>query len=167
MAIAVGEGCNNRGSNFTATYTLINMSLPADGTGTIDAVCIWANTDMSGIEYATFTNEGGNTFSTNGHTSGSALTATAGAPTTHEAPGDFTAFPVTLGDFIGIYYGAGKIEGDTSGYTEVKYDEGDQIPASSNAFNGSLSGYAVSVYATGAEAAGGTILPFMMAYHGG
>ena len=163
MAIDVGNSCIDRGLYYSAWRTIITDQNPSDADGTIDSVCIYAQTgnSIAGIEYAAFIDEGSNTFSTNGDTNGSDLSATGGTATTHtSAGGDFTAFAIDTGEYIGFYATSGRIEATYDEYSGKKMwnvYETDSLPCSSVDF-GSPVEYIPSLYATGEES-GSTLLP--------
>lgn len=157
MAIDVGSACVVGDNGQSDGYTRIDKNNPANATGTIDSICIYAQNSMSGIEYAAFTDEGSNIFSTNGDTNGSALTATGGQQTYHTAAGnDFTAFAIATGEYLGHYFTVGRLEMDVSGIGQW-YVVGDDIPASSVTFT-FVATRSLSVYGTGTES-GGAIAP--------
>ena len=68
MAIDVGQTCEARASNGHETYTVIAYSNAANATGTIDSICFWQDDagDSGPIDVASFADEGGDVFSTNG-----------------------------------------------------------------------------------------------------
>ena len=149
MAIDVGAPCIDGGFPLSAANTLIEETNPANATGTINTVCVWAETSLSGIEYAAFTNQGGNVFSTNGDTNGSNLNAT--NQTIHTAAGnDFTAFAITAGDYIGLYYSGGAI-GSTYSSNLWRVATNDEIPCTNTTFTYSSGWGALSLYGTGEE----------------
>lgn len=147
MSIDVGAPCIDRSSGL-GDYTLVGIDNPANASGTIDYICIYALSTMSSIEVASFIDEGSNVLSTNGVV---ALVNSSVGENTYNAPGDFTAFNISAGEYIGIKY-IGSIEVATSGGGGVWYKAGDNIPASSVTFSW-IANYIFSLYATGTEAA--------------
>lgn len=151
MPIDVGAACIDRAGSAGSGSTNLEGSNPANATGTIDSVCVYAATDMSGIEFASFADEGSNSLSTNGDTNGSNLSATvAASPKTFTAAGcDFTAFAINTGEYIGAYWSGGNLEKANAGVG--KWDvAGDQVPCSSVTFSWTAT-RVLSIYATGAE----------------
>lgn len=143
MVIDIGAEAIDRASSL-GVYTLICQDNPANATGTITSVEIWANTDLSNVEVATFQHVGKQYFTTRDSEVIGSVTA-----------GSKQTFPVSLevqeGDYIGIYYSAGAIELDTSGYTGIWYKAGDQIPCENLLFS-SMVGYGISLYGKSEEA---------------
>jgi len=119
--ILIGDDAADYGSSATAN-TLINKGVTATGTGTITSIEIWANTDMTGVEVATFYVVSGDNLSTRDNEA-IAGTITAGSKVTKVVDLD-----VVTGDYIGIYYSGGRIELENTG-TGVWLKAGDNIPA--------------------------------------
>lgn len=140
-AITIGTTPVNRGTSF-GVVTLIELSNPAGDSGTINTVEIWASSNLSNCEVATFFNVSGNNYSTRDSAALGAVTA--GSKQT------FSGLSITCqtGDYIGIYYTAGSIERDTSGGSGVMWAAGDQIPCTNKAFSASASNI-ISLYASG------------------
>lgn len=142
-AIDMGSPAINRGSTFPTNYTIIEKANPANEAGTITSVEIWANTNLSDVEVATFYYTG--VFSRyttrDTHFIGA---VTSGSKQTFSG----LSIDVQTGDYIGIFYYPGIMEIDTSGGTEMMYKAGDHIPCTDADFT-SASGYLVSLYATG------------------
>ncbi len=170
MAIDVGGACTDRTGAIGATYTLVDQDNPANASGTIDTICVCANTDMSGMEFAAFADEGGNTLSTNGDTNGSNLSALAAScepgTTFTSAGSDFTAFAVAIGEYMGMYWTGGNVERSTSGNVGLWHTQNvDNIPAASVGFDGPVGGDGMSVYGTGVEGNGGLSIPVAMHHY--
>lgn len=88
--------------------TLINKTNPANATGKITSVQIYANVSLSNCEIATFYVVSGDNLSTRDYeTIG---TVTSGAVRTFSVDLD-----VVAGDYIGIFYTSGEIEADSDG----------------------------------------------------
>lgn len=141
MAIVMGSPATNRASAWGG-LTFILKDNPANASGRITSVEIWANTNLSNCEVATFYETATDEFSTRDtHTIGS---VTAGSKQTF--PGlDIT---VETGDYIGIYCSGGNIEQDISGQAGEWYKSGDYIPCTTTAF-GFAANETFSVYGTG------------------
>lgn len=154
MAIDVGPSCIDRGSASSSGFTHVLNDNPANATGTIDYICAYIVNGGTNFEVASFADEGSNTLSTNG-VSGD-LGATSNATKEEwNAPGDFTAFSINSGEYLGFYSSDATVEMDSSGGGGMWYDtRGDYIPCSSHTFEGFVSDYAISCYATGTEAGG-------------
>lgn len=54
MAIDIGAGAANYGSGHTAEYTFLDLTNPANATGTLTSFEIWYNTDGTGVKAGTF-----------------------------------------------------------------------------------------------------------------
>lgn len=127
--IDIGSAAIDRSTFAEATWTIIDKNNPANASGTIISVQIYAvsGNDLADCEVATFIDEGSSVYSTRD-------TETIGAVTS----GSVQTFPgldmsVATGDYIGIYFSSGLVELDTSGAGwELKI--GDNIPCSSVTF---------------------------------
>jgi len=140
MAIDVGYKCTIGNTvNLISRSTYISGENSANDTGTIDTVCLYNGAEaFVGLEFASFTDEGSDVFSTNGDTDGSALTAAVNQATTFTSAGDdFTAFAIATGEYIGWYSSRGKMSCDYSeysGWENWQEYESDQIPCESHEF---------------------------------
>ena len=155
MAITLGSACLDRAGSSGTTNTFVVKENPASEAGSINVINIWAKVDggnMTGIDVASFTDEGSNVLSTNGVASNIG-TATAGECTTFNAPGDFTAFAIASGEYLGVTYDAGRLEYDTGG-SGVWDTTADDIPASSVTFGALLTDRDYSIGGTATEAGG-------------
>lgn len=157
MAIDVGAACIDRGSDVSLTYTIVSLDNPANANGTIDYVCAWFKDDPAGVEVASFVDEGSNFLSTNEAT---ALPDRGIGQQEYNAPGDFTAFNINAGEYIGIHAASGRIERDLAG-SGYWYKTGDYIPASSERFTFQI-GRIQSLYATGTEAVAEGAIPLLV-----
>ncbi|GAH34944.1 unnamed protein product [marine sediment metagenome] len=140
MAIDIGPGAIDRAASY-GSLTFIAKDNPANATGTITSVEIWAETDLSDVEVATFYEVSPSYYSTRSTVAIGSVTA-----------GSKQTFPISLdvqeGDLIGIYFSAGTIERDSSGYIGIWYKSGDKIPCENQIFS-SMAGWAISLYGTG------------------
>lgn len=146
--IDVGESASDRGNSMTSGLTTIALDNPANADGTIDTVEVWAYSNISNMEVATFAESGGDYSTRDNETLGA---VTAGSKQTFSG----LDMDVVTGDFIGCYYTAGSLERDGSGYAGVMYKSGDYIPSASNSYS-LASGDTLSLYGTGTEAGGST-----------
>lgn len=135
--IDIGMPAINRGSSFSV-FTIINSGNPANAAGTITSVEIWALVTLQNCEVATFYGSG-TTYSTRDNEA--IGTVTSGSKQTFEVNLD-----VEIGDFIGIYYTAGNIERDTSGFDGCWSKSGDLIPCTNETGWNIISGDAISLY---------------------
>lgn len=140
-AIDIGAAAIDRAS-YTGSFTIIGKENPANDTGSITSVEIWAYSNLSNCEVATFFVVSGNNLSTRDYeTIGS---VTAGSKQTFSG----LNMDVQTGDYLGIYYSAGNLETDTSGSGDWYY-AGDKIPCTNQAFT-SENNITNSLYGTGA-----------------
>jgi len=144
IAIDIGSPAINRiTSTATAAYTYVNKNNPANDTGTITIVEIWAKTTIINAEVATFFVVSGNNLSTRDYEF--IGTVTAGAKRTFNVNLD-----VVTGDYIGIYKSVdGAIEKDYNGGDGYWFKVGDNIPCTNAAFT-STTDHIISLGGTGA-----------------
>jgi hypothetical protein len=150
-AIDVANDCGYRAATNAQGYTYIDLGNPANATGTIDYICVYA-ADAGTIKFAAFHDEGGNVYSTNGYTIG--LTVSAGL-NEFSAPGDFTAFNINAGEYLGHYAADSAIARTNTGGSGVYRKSGDYIPCTSQTFVLADADAITSIYATGVESGGG------------
>lgn len=150
QSIDIGAAAIDRGNNidYSTGATWIDLNNPANDTGTLTTVEIWARSNTTGTIAATYYNSGGTTFvcrdseSIGNITAGSKQTVTG------------LSISVTSADYIGCWVGsAGAIERDTTGYSGIYYYIGQKTNPSDSASYTNLAGDAISIYATDA---GGT-----------
>lgn len=156
MAIDVGLNCTYKDLSITGTpNTVVSMDNPANATGTIDYLCSVAHSyDMIAVQFASFS-ASGNNLTTNGYT-GNLGTITKITPVEFNAPGDFTAFNINAGEYIGMAYTGGRADQIGSGGAGIWNSSGTfNIPCSGAAFTVLDVDGIVTVYATGTESAGG------------
>ena len=152
MAIDVGPACINRDNvTVNALRTYVAEENPANANGTIDAVCIYPGFGgMEGVEVAAFAEDGSDNLTTNGAASFGNIS---NRPTNFSAPGDFTAFNIATGEYIGIKYTGGQLERVSDGAAGYWFAAADYIPCTAQAFS-----YAtprtISLYCTGTESGG-------------
>jgi hypothetical protein len=147
--IDIGAPAIDRPNDLPSGYTLVSWENPANDDGTITSVEIWAtgSGNMQDCEVATFIDEGGNVLSTrDSETIGTVLI---GSKQTFSG----LDMDVQTGDYIGMYFSAGRVEATISGGTGIWYKSGDHIPCSSETYS-SGSNYTLSLYGEG-ETAGG------------
>jgi len=145
QSIDVGEAAIDRPGSGDAGGTYVAEGNAANATGTIDTIQIYAASNMTVCEVASFAHEGSNVLSTNGI----------------EAIGDVTAgstqtfsnrtMAINQGEHIGDTHDTGSIDYEWPGGTGMWYDfTHDYIPCSSQAFDHD-SGYFLSLCGTGEE----------------
>lgn len=165
MAISVGDSCTDRHTSVGINQTIVTHINPANATGTIDTMSVYAVGDVAGLEYAAFA-ASGNDLTTNGDTNGSNLSAGAGSCTTHTAAGnDFTAFAIASGEYIGAVGTSGVLEYQTIAATDdIWYKSGDNIPCSGVTFT-YLSNRNISIGGAGTESGAASIVPQTTYYY--
>jgi len=156
MAIDIGSPAVGRGSTLAATYTLILKENPANESGTITTIEIYARTNITGCIVGTF-------YLTNGTT----LKCRANVAIGNVDAGEKRVFtPVSLavvaGDFIGIYFDTGTIERDTSGYAGLWYIDEEHIDPNDEANYSSMPGDTLSLWGESAVAVVGRSFGFIM-----
>jgi len=143
--IDIGCGAIDRDSFITPGWTRVFKENPANISGKITSIEIWANTEMINVEVATFYTISENNLSTRDtHTIG---TVEMGTKQTFSG----LSINVQAGDYIGIYWSVGNLETDNIGTEGSWYKEGDNIPCTNVtfAFQGPTYGGTPSLYGTG------------------
>lgn len=151
MAIDIGRAAIRGGDyGFPPPATLMNGGNPANGSGKITSVEIWARENLTECEVATFYRPNPDNFPNNLSTRDSHLigNVTAGSKQT------FTELDIAVrtNDYLGIYYTSGEFElyhcaGDTS-WVIRSYTK--HIPCDNYTF-GTIGNTAFSLYGTGIE----------------
>ena len=140
--IDIGSAAINRDSATGVDFTIVDKNNPANDTGIITSVEIWANTSLVNCEVATFYVVSGNYLSTrDSHFIGN---VTAGSKQIFNG----LNIDVQAGDYIGIYLSSGGyIERSTTGagYWPLT---GDNIPCTNISF-GFWASRTISLYGTG------------------
>lgn len=152
--IDVGATCSGRGTVAEDTYWYVEESNPANDTGDITYVCIYWNTDPASAKAGSLSASGNDLTTTDDAQLEDRGT---GQQEYESAVGDFTAFSVNSGDYIGAYGSSGGIEADTSGGVGIWRIYGDGSPYDSTTFS-HYNNYQLSIYAEGTTAGGGETL---------
>jgi hypothetical protein len=139
-SIDIGAAAINR-STYTAIKTYVGKENPANDTGSITSVEIWAYSTLSNCEVATFYVVSGDNLST--RDSETIGTVTSGSKQTFSG----LNMDVQTGDYLGTYFTAGSLEKDSSG-SGYWYATGDYIPCTNSTFNSTAS-VTISLYGTG------------------
>lgn len=142
VPIDVGSEAIDRSSSIgTSSVTVIDYNNPANATGIITSVEIWAYNNLSSVVVATFYEVSSGRFSPRSAVSIGSVTA-----------GSKQTFSVSLnvqeGDYIGLYSNGGGMERNTSGYGGIYYKSGNQT-ATANVDYTLAAGDAISLYGTG------------------
>ena len=166
-AIDIGSPAIDGNSTAQAKYARVEMANPANTSGKITSIEIWAYSDMTAVEVAMFYRLDPVTFPnklttrsnvTLGNIAAGEHSILNGNPITVDSVGNPISLNVVEGDFIGINATGGNIEGTSSGaghwYSAVA---GDRIPCTNYTF-AIQTNYTLSLYGTGATES--TILEF-------
>lgn len=141
-AIDVGSPAVEGDTTVSTGETYIDTSNPANESGIITSIEVWANEDLENFEVATFYLVSGNNYSTRDtHTIG---------PVTGGSKQTFSGLSINVeaGDFIGFYASAGKVRLSIAGGASAFYFEGDSIPCTDVTFSG-YGNHRLSVYGIG------------------
>ncbi len=139
MTIDVGASAIDRALYTSAGITYVAIANPANASGKIRRVQVWANVALPGAKVGMFY-----------VVSGSNLTCRSYASIGDVPAGRLQGFVVDLdiqiGDLIGIYLGSsGKLECSTTGGAGCYYLSGDRMGCVNTGFN-SKSGWDISLY---------------------
>jgi len=132
--IDIGPGASERPEYLTAGSTVIDKNNPANLSGRITEVKLWANSIMGSVEVGIFTQVDTDIF-----TSRSNSLLNSG----NNVPIGLQTYAVNLaveaGDFIGLYWVGGGIKRNDAGYLGNWYKTGDNIPCTATSFGFSAS----------------------------
>lgn len=159
MAIDVGHACpaTSKTDVLPANWTAINKFNPANAAGDITRLCLYLGGTPAGWECASFVDEGGNVLSTNGTCTIADVDVASGANDLTSAGGDFTAFAVGSGEYLGGHWTGGDLATTATGGSGVWYTAAaDNIPASSVTFTSNTT-WNTALGGEGEEAAGGGV----------
>ncbi len=141
-AIDMGSAATNRYNGLILGYTYLSLDNPANLSGTITSIEIWAHAAMSGVKVGTFyLSDPINLF----YKCRDAVTignVTAGSKQTF-----VVSLAVGAGDLIGIYYSGGGISHQVMGGAGLRLRLGDLVTPGSEAPYPLFSGLAMSLYA--------------------
>jgi hypothetical protein len=141
-SIDIGMEATNRSISYSSA-TLIGRGNPANASGKITSVEIYAYNNLQDCQVATFYETDTNEFSTRDYEA--IGTVTAGSKQTFTVDLD-----VAAGDYIGIYFSGGAIDADGSGDGFWYKSSADYIPCTEQAFT-FLSSKTISLYGTGSS----------------
>lgn len=146
MTIDIGAEAKDRGTSFGATYTVFLLDNPANESGEIKTVEVWANLDLTNFRVGTFYLVSGTTYKCRG--SAALGNVSAGSKKT------FTNLSITVeaGDYIGYYCDAGSIEADSSGFAGLYYKAGEYIDPADEATYALFANYTCSLYGSSVAA---------------
>jgi len=144
MSINIGSACIDRSNMMDGdNLTYIDLANPADYTGKITSIQIWAAVSMASAKVATFYKVGSNYTARD-------VSAALGAVASGAARTFVVNLDVVAGDYIGIYFtdDSDYIEMEASGGSGVVWKTGDQTACIDESFT-LLVNYAISLYGTG------------------
>jgi hypothetical protein len=138
--IDIGSEAIDRSNNSGDDLTIIDVTNPADGTGTLSVVEVWCQADATGVKVATFSK------------SGTTFTARAAATIGDVTAGSKQTFTVSIavvvGDYIGMFMETGRVDISLTGGSGVWYAAGDKTGTSATYTE--YAGRALSLYGKGA-----------------
>jgi len=141
--IDVGAIPTDRAASAPSGYTFVDKNNPANVSGTLRSVKVYAGTNITGLRVGTF-------YTTNGNTLKCRDSELIGDV---EAGGERTfnelSITVVEGDYIGCYFTAGTIEADTAGFAGAWGIVGEYIDPNDEAEYTFNAGYATSLYGYG------------------
>ena len=139
--ITMGNEAIDRSASYKGHYTNINLNNPANASGKIKIIDIFAGVNMADVEIATFFNVGGNNYSTRD-------TAVIGTVIAGSKQRFSVDLDVVEGDFIGLYWTTGELHYDCTGEVGIASKEFDHIPCVNQEFT-PYAGYVISIKAMG------------------
>lgn len=139
--IDIGSEAIDRSGSFVSGITLIDMTNPANDSGIINTIEIYANIALSNVKVGTFSGSSG-TFVNRDY----ALIESVSARSKQTFPE--LSIDVETGDYLGIYYETGEIDYGSGG-SGVKYKWDDQFGQGSQSGYATISGSSISVYGIG------------------
>jgi len=144
-AIDCGSSVVSREGGFSNGYTVIDLANPANATGNLDGVDVWARNNVTSLQVGTF-------YLVSGVTYKCRASVTLGAVTAGSLQ-RFTGLtlPVVAGDFIGYYANTGGIEYTGSAGSGVYYYLGESIDAGDQNDYTAAAGYAISLQGFGGD----------------
>lgn len=150
-AIDIGGAAIDRDGAFGDTDTYVCKDNPADGTGAIQSIEIWAYTNMTEVIVVTFTQGDANVFTARDHVHIGAVTSGSKQTFTEDEDTNPISLNVVAGDYIGIRIATGAYERDVAG-AGFWYLAGDQTECVDATFT-FLATRIISLYGTGATTA--------------
>lgn len=146
-AIDIGNLATDRSTSFTF-LTIVDKANPANASGAITSIEIWAVSEISDCEVATFFIVADNNLSTRDTVTLGTVTSGSKQTFTEDSGSDPISLTVQEGDYIGVYATAGTIECSNSGEIGFWYQTGDQIPCTDTEFV-YIASYGISLHGTG------------------
>ncbi|MBA7582582.1 hypothetical protein ES708_24514 [subsurface metagenome] len=143
IPIDIGSGATPGDGPWPRNYTSVDKDNPANASGMIKTVEIYASGSMEECFVGTFYTTNGNTLKCRdsvalGRVDGGVKTTWPGL-----------SLAVEAGDYIGMFFTTGSVYYHPSGYTGLWYKLGEYIDPGDEAIYTLLDGYAISLYGTG------------------
>ncbi len=141
ILIDLGSEATNRSTVYPLGFTLVDLANPANASGVLTSIEVWAATTIAGFRVGTFYLVSGTTYKCRDSVTLGAVTA--GSKQTFS-----TRLTVVAGDFIGCHWDSGTLEADDTGGSGVIFSAGEHIDAG-DSLTGTLGvGDAISLKAT-------------------
>jgi hypothetical protein len=139
--IDVGSAATDRASNTMNDYTWILVNNPANDTGALDTIEVWANSNLAGFVAGTFDGSG---------TSYTPRDSESIGNVTSGSKQSFTGLDISIetGDLLGYFTTTGYAEADYFGGAGCYYKSGNQFAAGTQTY-ASIANYEISLYGTG------------------
>ncbi|MBA7585690.1 hypothetical protein ES708_27678 [subsurface metagenome] len=143
IPIDIGADAIDRASYVAVGYTIIDKNNPANASGILHTVKVYAYLSLSGLRVGTFYTTDGNKLKCRdseliGYVENKAVRTFTGL-----------SIAVEAGDYIGCYYTAGNIERDTEGFLGIWGRYGESIDPGDQATYTFYAGDAMSLYGIG------------------
>lgn len=140
--ISVGTAAIDGDGTGTNGYTFLSIGNPANLSGTITSIEIWANTNLTGCKVGTFYLITGRTYKCRATVTIGAVTA--GSKQTFSE----LSLAIEAGDLIGCYHASGKSDMSLTG-DGIYYISGDKVVAENQSSYTLIADRASSLYGTG------------------
>lgn len=143
IPIEIGAEAIDRDGNLSGGNTLISLDLPANASGAITSVEIWAILALLDVKVGIFYKTNGNTLKCR-----SAVTIGGVSPGYQTIP---VSLAVEAGDYIGMYFSGplNALERDSEGFGGIWYKSGDYVIVDSVEDYTLLADDAISLHGTG------------------
>jgi hypothetical protein len=148
-AIDVGNAAENRPFTLAAFNTVVDLANPAELNGSLNSIEIYAQTALTGMIVGTFYLVSGTTYKCRDSAILGNVAAGSKQTITLDSIGNPLAISIEIGDFIGCYFESGLLDTTTIGGTGIMWILAESIDPGDQAVFGFLSGYMISLYATG------------------
>ena len=143
VPLYMGSEAKDRPNTFSAGNTILLLNTPASAAGKITSVEIWASISLENCKVAIFFNPFLDRYTTRSQATIGPVTA--GSKQVFEVD-----LAVQVGDYIGLYWSAGKMEATSTGEAGIWYKTGDYIPCTAETFT-NLPFRTMSLYGIGIE----------------